>query len=52
LTELLYQRDCYLREFDARITCVDGDRIILDKTMFNPRAGGLSCDTGYLIRNK
>gem|GEM_PF-6977542 len=41
-----------MREFDARITCVDGDRIILDKTMFNPRAGGLSCDTGYLIRNK
>lgn len=49
-TELLYQRDSYLREFDATITRVDGEKIVLDKTAFYPRSGGLDHDVGMLVK--
>jgi len=49
-TELLYMDDCYLREFDARVVEVDGDRIVLDRTAFYPSGGGLPSDTGVLKR--
>ncbi len=46
----LYQHDSYLREFDAVITRVDGERVFLDETAFHPRpTGGLDADTGWLI---
>ncbi len=48
MTELLYQIDSYVKEFEARIVKVDGPNIVLDKTVFNPRAGGLDHDTGYI----
>ena len=48
LTEKLYWRDMYLKEFDARIETVNGNRVILDQTAFNPRGGGLVSDTGTL----
>jgi misacylated tRNA(Ala) deacylase len=50
MTELLYQIDSYLREFDARITAVDVDihAIVLDQTAFYPGGGGQPCDFGYL----
>ncbi len=49
-TELLYMDDCYLREFDAKVVEVDGDRIVLDRTAFYPSGGGLPSDTGVLKR--
>jgi misacylated tRNA(Ala) deacylase len=50
LTKLLYQYDSYLKEFDAIITKVSGDKIFLDQTAFHPRpSGGLDADTGYLV---
>ena len=51
MTELLYQKDSYLREFSARVEKVNGNFIVLDRTAFNPRSGGLSCDTGYLVKD-
>ena len=48
MTELLYQYDSYLREFEAKVLHVDGPRIVLDKTAFHPRSGGLDHDTGFI----
>ena len=46
---LLFQEDSYLREFEATVVRVDGDRVYLDRTVFHPYPhGGLDSDTGYL----
>jgi Ser-tRNA(Ala) deacylase AlaX len=42
--------DSYLKEFEARVIEVDGDNVVLDRTAFHPRGGGLPDDTGVLIR--
>ena len=49
MTELLYQTDSYLKEFEAIITSVEDDFVILDKTAFSPTGGGLQCDTGKIV---
>ncbi len=48
VTELLYLRDAYLRDFDATVIAVDGDRVALDQTAFYPTGGGQPHDTGTL----
>ncbi len=50
VTELLFQRDSYLREFDARVVTVDaaGSRVALDRTAFYAGGGGQPNDTGVL----
>jgi misacylated tRNA(Ala) deacylase len=48
MTELLYLRDHYLREFDASVTSVQNDLIGLDKTAFYPTGGGQPNDTGII----
>jgi misacylated tRNA(Ala) deacylase len=48
MTELLYLRDAYLREFTATVTKVDGDRVALDRTAFYPTGGGQPHDVGTL----
>ncbi|MGD0083948.1 MAG: alanyl-tRNA editing protein [Acidimicrobiales bacterium] len=47
-TDLLYLRDAYLREFDATVVAVDGDRVALDATAFYVTGGGQPHDTGVL----
>jgi misacylated tRNA(Ala) deacylase len=49
-TEMLYLRDAYLREFEARVTAVDpaGRRLALDRTAFYATGGGQPHDTGEL----
>jgi misacylated tRNA(Ala) deacylase len=49
-TDLLYLRDSYLREFDARVVELDqvGRRVALDRTAFYPTGGGQPHDTGTL----
>jgi misacylated tRNA(Ala) deacylase len=47
-TELLYHTDAYLKEFAARVTAVDGERIALDQTAFYATSGGQPHDTGTL----
>jgi len=48
MTELLYQTDSYLREFDAMVTAVEGGAVALDRTAFYPGGGGQPCDVGTL----
>jgi misacylated tRNA(Ala) deacylase len=48
VTERLYQRDAYLRSFEARVTGTDADGVVLDRTAFFPTGGGVLGDTGTL----
>ena len=50
MTELLYQTDAYLREFDANITAVEAETraVVLDRSAFYPGGGGQPCDFGAL----
>ena len=48
MTELLYQTDSYLREFDATVTAVEGNAVALDRTAFYPSGGGQPNDVGML----
>ena len=46
MTELLYLRDTYLREFTATVTKAEEERVALDRTAFYPNGGGQPHDTG------
>ncbi|HXF86114.1 MAG TPA: alanyl-tRNA editing protein [Anaerolineales bacterium] len=50
MTELLYQTDSYLQEFDATVLSVlpQERAVILDRTAFYPGGGGQPCDMGTL----
>ncbi|MEP7291197.1 MAG: alanyl-tRNA editing protein [Chloroflexota bacterium] len=51
MTELLYQTNSYLKEFDAVVTGIDAERhgVLLDRTAFYPGGGGQPNDVGELI---
>jgi misacylated tRNA(Ala) deacylase len=51
LTELLYQTDSYLQEFDADLLSVKQEEraVVLDRTAFYPGGGGQPCDFGSLM---
>ena len=48
MTELLYLRDAYLREFDATVVDVRDNAVALDRTAFYPTGGGQPHDAGSL----
>jgi len=48
VTELLFQRDSYLRRFEAVVVGLTSEGVILDKTAFHPTSGGVANDTGWL----
>lgn len=48
MTELLYQTDAYLKEFEARVTAAEGAAVALDRTAFYATSGGQPHDTGTL----
>ncbi len=50
MTELLYQTDAYMQEFDATVINVlpDQHAVILDRSAFYPGGGGQPCDFGTL----
>jgi len=50
MTELLYQTDSYLQEFEAKVLSVlmDERALVLDRTAFYPGGGGQPCDFGSL----
>ena len=50
MTDLLFQTDSYLREFEARVTGIDAEAnaVILDRTAFYPGGGGQPADRGVL----
>lgn len=51
MTELLYQTDSSIREFEAVVEAVDAERraVFLDRTAFYPGGGGQPNDEGWLI---
>lgn len=50
MTELLYQTDAYLQEFDATVASAlqDERAVVLDRSAFYPGGGGQPCDYGSL----
>ena len=50
MTDLLYQTDAYLKEFEATVVAVNAEEnaIALDKTAFYPGGGGQPNDVGWL----
>ena len=50
MTELIYQTESYLQEFDAAVTALDVERraVQLDRTAFYPGGGGQPHDTGVI----
>jgi misacylated tRNA(Ala) deacylase len=50
MTELLYQRDSYLKTFEAVVTAVDeaAHGVVLDRSAFYPGGGGQPADQGTL----
>src|SRR3989344_7349058 len=52
MTNLLYLKNHYLREFEAIVTEVlEGNKIILDQTNFYYTSGGQPCDFGKIIKD-
>jgi len=51
MTELLYQTDSYLREFDALVVAVKPEEraVVLDRSAFYPGGGGQPCDFGIMV---
>jgi len=48
MTLKLYWEDAYKSSFEGKALSVDGNKVVLDQTAFNPRGGGLLSDTGKL----
>jgi len=48
MTEALYHTDAYLKDFDATVIAVDGNKIALDRTAFYPGGGGQPNDLGTI----
>jgi misacylated tRNA(Ala) deacylase len=48
VTEELFLKDSYLREFEARVVRLDGREVVLDRTAFYPGGGGQPADRGSL----
>ncbi|QKQ99763.1 alanyl-tRNA editing protein [Metallosphaera tengchongensis] len=49
MTDEIYAKDAYVKTFKGKVTSLEGNGIILDKTAFHPRGGGLESDTGEII---
>lgn len=48
MTEELFRDDSYRQECNATVVGIEGDALILDKTVFYPTGGGQPGDTGFL----
>ncbi len=48
MTRKLYWERPYSQDFAANVVSVDGTKVELDQTLFYPRGGGVSFDTGLL----
>ncbi len=48
MTEKLFQTNSYLKTCSAVIESVEGNKVVLDRTIFAPEAGGQGSDTGFI----
>lgn len=48
MTETLYLEDSYLTTCESRVIGVDGEKVVLDRTIFYPTGGGQAHDVGTL----
>ncbi|VVB66941.1 Alanyl-tRNA editing protein AlaX-M [Candidatus Norongarragalina meridionalis] len=48
MTERLFWKDAYAKEFDAKVTAVRENAIVLDQTLFFPEGGGQVGDVGTI----
>jgi alanyl-tRNA synthetase len=52
-TEMMYYKDQYMKEFEAKVLKVVGDDyVVLDRTCFFPEGGGQPADGGHLAFGK
>lgn len=49
MTQTLFRDDAYLAECSATVTAVNGQGLVLDRTVFYPLGGGQAGDTGVLV---
>src|SRR5512133_3394574 len=49
MTEEIFRSDAYLKECSATVVAVDGQGIVLDRTVFYPQGGGQAGDSGVLL---
>ena len=47
----VYQQDSYLKELEASVVAVDGNQVILDRTIIHPNSGGVAHDSGLIMVN-
>ena len=52
MTEKLFIKNPYMKEFEAYVQKVDGNKVILDRTAFFPMSGGQVGDTGYINKTR
>ena len=52
MTRRLYWEQPYSSDFTGNVVSLGGSKIELDQTLFYPRGGGVSCDTGVLGNSK
>ncbi|MFH1105885.1 MAG: alanyl-tRNA editing protein AlaXM [Candidatus Aenigmatarchaeota archaeon] len=50
MTNALYLKDSYQKEFEAAVVSAEGNKVILDATAFYPASGGQPNDTGTIAR--
>ncbi|MCB1930078.1 MAG: alanyl-tRNA editing protein [Rhodocyclaceae bacterium] len=49
MTQAMFRNDAYAARCEATVLRVDGDRVVLDRTVFYPTGGGQPGDIGQLI---
>ncbi len=50
MTNALYLKDSYQKEFEAAVVSAEGNKVILDATAFYPASGGQPNDTGTIVK--
>ncbi len=52
MTELLFQTDSYIKEFEAEVKEINEKGVVFDRTAFVYKGGGLQSDTGIMETSK
>ena len=48
MTRKLYWEQPYEKGFSAKVLSLEGNKVVLDQTLFYPRGGGVACDVGAI----